>query len=62
MEKHVQNIMKMKSAVMKYVAPMHAEKDIQEDVDISETLECVSLGRDVHMCIVRLSRKLILIP
>ena len=62
MERHVQNIMKMKSAEMKDVAPMHAEKDIQEDVDISEKMEFASLGRDVHMCIVRLPRRLRLIP
>jgi hypothetical protein len=62
MEKHMQNIMKMKSAEMKDVAPIHAGKDIQEDVDISEKMKGVSLGRDVHMCIVRLSRRLRLIP
>ena len=61
MEKHVQNIMKMKSAEMKDVAPMHAEKDIQEALDISEKIEFVSFVRVVHMCIVRLSRGLRLI-
>ena len=37
-EIHVQNIMKMKFAEMKDVAPMHAEKYIQKDVDVSETM------------------------
>ena len=40
------------------VAPIHVEKGIQEAVNISEKMEFVSLGRDVHICIVRRSRRL----
>ena len=57
LERHALNIMKMKYLEMKGVSPMHAGKDIQEAVDILEKMEFVSLVKDVHMCIVRLSKR-----
>ena len=61
LDRHAQNIIKMKSAELKDVTPMHAKKDIQEALDFSEKTDFVSFVRVVHMCMVRLSRGLRLI-